>query len=398
MASYHLMLCIVVLFVSEFSTIFAESDENDDSRRLELRPADLSGETTYDNDGEEIIEEMQQIRQEQNEPLSERSNSGSSKLKALMKKGYKAWEDFKLEHGKAFDDVENEYDHMFAFTKNLEYIKQHNEKFQRGEVTFEMGVNHLTDLPFDEYKKLNGFRKNNDDSRPRNGSTFLRPHFVQIPDTVDWRNSSYVTVVKDQGQCGSCWAFSATGALEGQHMRKTHQLVSLSEQNLVDCSRKYGNNGCNGGLMDNAFEYIKDNHGIDTEESYPYKGVEGKKCHFRRKFVGAEDYGYTDLPEGDEEALKVAVATIGPISVAIDAGHISFQNYRKGIYTENECSPEDLDHGVLVVGYGTDENAGDYWIVKNSWGTRWGEHGYIRMARNKRNQCGIASKASYPIV
>jgi cathepsin L len=146
---------------------------------------------------------------------------------------------------------------------------------------------------------------------------------------LDWRDKGYVTPVKDQGQCGSCWAFSATGSLEGQHFRATLNLVSLSEQNLVDCSRQQGNFGCSGGLMDRAFEYIEVNNGIDTELSYPYVAVEGD-CQFKAANVGATDTGFTEIKSKSEDALQQAVAIVGPISVAIDASHSSFQLYKSG--------------------------------------------------------------------
>jgi len=244
---------------------------------------------------------------------------------------------------------------------------------------------------------MNGFKRAAD-GPVHNGSVYLAAANVVLPREIDWREKGYVTPVKDQGQCGSCWSFSTTGALEGQHFRKTGQLVSLSEQNLVDCSKKYGNNGCEGGLMDNAFAYIKENHGIDTEASYPYTGHEGK-CHYKRASIGATDSGFVDIPAGSETHLQQALGTVGPVSVAIDASHESFQFYKEGVYDEEECSSEDLDHGVLAVGYGTDEESGlDYWLVKNSWGPTWGQQGFVKMVRNKKNQCGIASSASYPLV
>jgi cathepsin L len=146
---------------------------------------------------------------------------------------------------------------------------------------------------------------------------------------LDWRDKGYVTPVKDQGQCGSCWAFSATGSLEGQNFRVTSKLVSLSEQNLVDCSREQGNFGCSGGLMDRAFQYIQVNNGIDTEPSYPYEAVEGQ-CRFTTADVGATDTGFTNIKKKDENALEQAVAIVGPISAAIDASHSSFQLYKQG--------------------------------------------------------------------
>ncbi|XP_060735071.1 cathepsin L-like isoform X2 [Tachysurus vachellii] len=184
-----------------------------------------------------------------------------------------------------------------------------------------------------------------------------------------------------------------TGALEGQTYKKTGKLVPLSKQQLVDCSTK--NSGCNGGSRNLAFEYVKEN-GINTEESYPYEAKDGS-CRYNPDTVGATCDGYMDINSGDENALKEAVATIGPISVAIDSSHMSFHLYESGIYDEPYCSSSKLSHGVLVVGYGTDDGK-DYWLVKNSYGLNWGDKGYIKMYRNKDNQCGIATRASYPLV
>jgi len=308
------------------------------------------------------------------------------------------WELFKQVHNKQYKSVEEESVRRAIWEQNLDKIQQHNLEADLGLHTYTLGMNRFGDMTHEEFtSQMNGL-KVSADARLENFDrhTFLAPSNVVLPDTVDWRKLGYVTPVKDQGQCGSCWAFSTTGSLEGQHFASTKQLVSLSEQNLVDCSGAFGNMGCNGGLMDSSFQYIKANGGIDTEMSYPYE-ARNDKCRFNKANIGATDTGFVDIKARNETDLQAAIATVGPISVAIDASHSSFQFYRSGVYNEPACSPVQLDHGVLAVGYdttGTDE----YYIVKNSWGTSWGNQGYIWMTRNKNNQCGIATMASYPLV
>ena len=308
------------------------------------------------------------------------------------------WEAWKLTNNRFYSSVVEETFRMRIFIQNKAKIARHNRKVSESGKGFMLQMNHLGDQLHTEVTGArNGYRKGLLYKKKQSATTsFLMPEHVCVPETVDWREKGAVTPVKNQGMCGSCWAFSATGALEGQNFRKTGKLVSLSEQNLIDCSLKYGNNGCEGGLMDFAFQYVKENHGIDTEESYPYE-AEDEKCRYNKKNVGAVDVCFVDIAEGDEEMLMKAVATIGPVSVAIDASQESFQFYSHGIYNEPNCTPDNLDHGVLVVGFGT-ENGQDYWLVKNSWGTTWGDKGYMKMARNKENMCGIATAASYPLV
>ncbi|CAF3883279.1 unnamed protein product [Rotaria sp. Silwood1] len=231
--------------------------------------------------------------------------------------------------------------------------------------------------------------------------TFLPPSNARIPAAIDWRTRGAVTtIIEDQGQCASDWAFTTTGALEGQHFLKTGKLIRLSAQNLMDCSGKFGNQGCNGGLMDASFQYIKVNKGVDTEASYPYEAMEGK-CRFNRSTVGATDTGFVDIPRGNETALQIAIATVGPIAVAIDSTQPSFYMSSSGVYDEPACSTTQWSHTFILVGYDTLHNGKtkqDYYIAKNSWGETWGMNGYIWMSRKKNNQCGIANTASYPLV
>jgi len=323
------------------------------------------------------------------------------------------WETWKLQYGKVYtrnygdsQDGMGKYSQeegfrMKIWMENKAKIEKHNRHYYKGRHTYNLAMNEFGDLLHHEFvATLNGYRNvdRNSTDRPQGAKYLMPAHTSQLPKNVDWREKGAVTPVKNQGQCGSCWSFSTTGALEAMHHRATGKLVSLSEQNLMDCSRKYGNNGCNGGLMDYAFQYIKDNGGIDTEESYPYEG-EDDKCRYNPAYRGATDIGFVDVEAGNEEALKSALATQGPCSVAIDASHESFQFYNHGVYREPECSPENLDHGVLAVGYGVDAQTGEaYWLIKNSWGTSWGDGGFVKMARNEENMCGVASAASYPLV
>ena len=297
--------------------------------------------------------------------------------------------------GKNYSSIEEEKFRMKIFMENKQRIAKHNSRFHLGHHAYKLEMNHYGDLlPYEFQQQMNGYRHDLKKSSNLLGASFIAPANVEYPESVDWRTLGAVTPIKDQGMCGSCWAFSATGSLEGQHFRQTGKLVSLSEQNLVDCVKDHG---CHGGWMDIAFKYIKDNGGIDTEESYPYED-QYNICRYRKKDVGATDIGFIDIPHGDEDALKAAVATVGPVSVAIDASGFISQFYAEGVYNDPNCSSENLNHGVLAVGYGVDDNGEEYWLVKNSWGTKWGDEGYIKMARNKQNMCGIASMASYPQV
>jgi len=228
----------------------------------------------------------------------------------------------------------------------------------------------------------------------------------EVETSVNWVEKGGVTHVKDQGQCGSCWSFSTTGALEGAYFAKTGYLVSFSEQQLVDCD-KYGNdgsdNGCNGGLMDNAFSWISNNHGLCTEYDYPYvSGTTKNRGECKKgciKVEGSAVTKYVDVPASNDVQMMLALMK-QPVSVAIQADERAFQLYSSGVL-KGSCGTG-LDHGVLAVGYGSDAN-GDYYLVKNSWGESWGEKGYIRLGRgneynNGDGQCGILLQASYPLL
>ncbi|XP_055514761.1 procathepsin L-like [Leucoraja erinacea] len=213
---------------------------------------------------------------------------------------------------------------------------------------------------------------------------------LKLPESFDWRKKGAVTPIKDQGQCGSCWAFSANGALEGQ-MGKRDKLISLSAQNLLDCDIR--SNGCDGGYMESAFFWIQTEGGINSEKVYPYNAIKSD-CRFRSDRVVANVSQYYTLRK-TETALAIGVTNVGPISIAIDAHLKSFQYYKEGIYYDPHCSNQYVNHAMLAIGYGT-EDGNNYWLIKNSWGTTWGDLGYLKLAKDRGNHCGIVNYIVYP--
>ncbi|CAI5696296.1 unnamed protein product [Oreochromis niloticus] len=239
---------------------------------------------------------------------------------------FHAW---KLKFEKSYDSPSEETQRKQIWLTNRKLVLKHNTLADQGLKSYRLGMTYFADMENEEYKQLvsQSYLDTFNDSLPRRGSTFNRlPEGTVLPNTVDWRHKGYVTKVKDQKHCGACWAFSAAGALEGQHFKKTGKLVSLSEQQLVDCSSKFGNHGCKGGHRNKAFEYIRKAKGIQTEASYHYKAKEGQ-CRYNPNSIGATCKGYVDVSP-NEAALKEAVATIGPITASIDASHDSFRFYK----------------------------------------------------------------------
>ncbi|XP_037536777.1 procathepsin L-like [Nematolebias whitei] len=304
------------------------------------------------------------------------------------------WDQWKSWHQKNYDEKEEVW-RRGVWEKNLRMIELHNLEHSMGKHTYRLGMNHFGDMTNEEFRQIMTCYRPRED---RNASLFMKPNFLKAPPSVDWRTKYYVTPVKYQGSCGSCWAFSATGAMEGQLFKKTGKLVPLSEQNLMDCSGPEGNYGCYGGWMNNAFKYVMNNGGLDSEAYYPYVGTvrNAGPCRYSPMYNAIQVNGIVNILSGNESELMNAVATVGPISVAFDASHDSFRFYSSGIYYEPSCVTRPT-HAGLAVGYVSLPPV-NYWIVKNSWGTSWGEEGYIRMSKDRGNNCGIASYPSYPLV
>lgn len=292
---------------------------------------------------------------------------------------------------KAYTSQSEDNYRLSVFNKNKQWV----EANQPGPMdTHTIGLNQFADLTKEEFRAnyLNKMPQSNENKK------FSDISSSDLPENVDWTANGAVTEVKNQGQCGSCWAFSVAQALEGLNQIKTSNLQSFSEQQLMDCSKSYGNLSCQGGFMDKAYEYVVDS-GIMSADDYTYQAMDEPSCLFDKSKVQLNISSYTNVPVDDNDQLKAAIAK-QPVSVGISADQIQF--YVDGIWSYWLCfdKVDEIDHGVLATGYGVDELTNKmYWSVKNTWGTTWGENGYIRFERRdgqSAGMCGITKMANYP--
>ncbi|KAF8411033.1 hypothetical protein HHK36_003572 [Tetracentron sinense] len=290
-------------------------------------------------------------------------------------------------YGRIYDDAYEKERRFKIFKDNVEFIESFNG-------TYKLSINEFTDQTNEEFMaSRTGYRMISSSSQQSSSASFRYENVNDVPSSKDWTQEGAVTPIKHQGQCGCCWAFSAVAAMEGITKISTSNLIPLSEQELLDCNTE-NQLGCGGGFMDIAFQFIQQNGGLTSEANYPYQGMQSS-CNPNTNHV-AQITGYEEVPANSEEALLKAVAN-QPVSVAIDANGTPFHSYSSGVFT-GDCGTN-LNHAVTVVGYGTTDDGTKYWLVKNSWGTTWGEGGFMRIQRGveaAEGLCGIAMKASYP--
>ncbi|XP_059118207.1 cathepsin 7-like [Peromyscus eremicus] len=305
------------------------------------------------------------------------------------------WEEWKRSYEKTYTQ-EEERQKRAVWEENVKMIKMHSEGNGLGMNNFTVEMNEFGDMTGEEMRKM---MMESSVLTLRNGKRIQKRGDPKIPKTLDWRTQGYVTPVRRQLGCGACWAFAVAACIEGQLFKKTGKLIPLSVQNLIDCSRSFGTEGCKGGKPYGAFLYVKHNGGLEAEATYPYEAKE-KLCRYRPERSVVKVTRFLVVPR-NEEALMNALVTHGPIAVAIDAQHESFKKYKGGIYYEPNCTRDSPNHGLLLVGFGYEgrESEGKkYWLLKNSHGENWGENGYIKIPRDQNNYCGIASYAMYPIL
>ncbi|KAA8519682.1 hypothetical protein F0562_013873 [Nyssa sinensis] len=310
--------------------------------------------------------------------------------RASMSERHEQW---MARYGREYKDNAEKERRFKIFMDNVQFIESFNSAGNR---PYKLGINQFADQTNEEFQSSRNGYKIPSNSRSSRTTPFRYESVTAVPSSMDWRKKGAVTPIKDQGQCGSCWAFSAIAATEGITQLTTGKLISLSEQELVDCDTSGEDQGCEGGYMEDAFQFIVHNKGIATETTYPYDAADGT-CNTKEEASHAANItGYEMVPANSEKALLKAVAN-QPVAVSIDASGYDFQFYSSGVFT-GDCGTV-LDHGVAAIGYGTTDDGTKYWLVKNSWGTAWGEDGYIRMQRDvaaKEGLCGIAMDSSYP--
>ena len=292
------------------------------------------------------------------------------------------------EFGKNHIDIADFNARLVNFAANHNFIEQHNASG----ANWIAGHNQFSDMHHVEYKAMLGYVRGEQDVR-----NAVMLDTSANADSVNWVEAGAVTAVKDQGQCGSCWTFSTTGSLEGAHFLATGELLSFSESQLVDCAGlRYGNMGCNGGLQDNAYKYYEAGYDAMLESAYPYVAKKGSCQYDATNATNVTVSAYTHVAVDDYQQMKAAM-NIAPLAVAIEADQRVFQTYKSGVLDSDKCGTT-LDHAVLAVGYGTDSASGlDYWLVKNSWNTTWGDNGYIKLAMNSgAGICGVQSDAEWP--
>lgn len=305
-----------------------------------------------------------------------------------------AFQQWSQVNGRSYGSPTEKDFRLKVFSKNFKKVEQQNTK---PGATWTAELNHFADLTEEEFTaKYLGYEAQTTETGLGTPFKSSRSETNPLPETIDWRKEGATTPVKDQARCGSCWAFAATGAMETAYFLQYGELVNLSEQQLIDCSKRYGNHGCSGGLPDFAFKYVKD-HGLVTEDEYPY-AAKDQRCKTQQTVDPAIQLkGFKDIASQKYEDLLEAV---GEGSVAIGVHAQNFMMYKSGIFRDDKCAQQGLNHGIVLVGYG-EENGEKYWIIRNSWGTKWGEAGYGRFYRDDHDgpqTCGLDLAASMPIV
>ncbi|XP_047968604.1 ervatamin-B-like [Salvia hispanica] len=303
-------------------------------------------------------------------------------------------EKWMAEHGFSYENERVKETRYKIFKDNVMHIERHNKK---GEHTYQLGINKFADLTNEEFLAKYARSSVPSFKATSNQSSFEYKGMKHVPHRLDWRNYNVVTAIENQvvnqGECGCCWAFSAVAAIESIVAIRSGKLTQLSEQHILDCN--YEHDGCDGGTIDHAFEFVRKNGGLASDIDYPYTAIQGKCSNNKPSSLSINITGFSAVPPNNEKALLKTVAN-QPIAVYIDASTLRF--YKSGVLT-GKCGTR-LNHGVVIVGYGKEDGV-KFWLVKNSWGTGWGENGYIKLKRKvhaKEGMCGIAMIPVYPNV